>query len=322
MTMVRLRLTETPKMFNHWRMNRIHLPLFFVLSVSLASCSLNTLGVRVSSSFMQEEDARLVGDSMPILLKASEILADGKPRDPELAATAASMAVMYAAGFISAEAAGVADDDFDARLAADARAKALFLRGYRRASAALDLRVKDLKASLLAGNHEGLLELKPKDVPLMYWTSASILGAFSLDPFDPEVSRYLASAIALLDRAFELDPDWDKGSLHELMIALGPALPAEMGGGMDRAKEAYVKALAASGGLRASPHVSYASSVTVQLQDYEAFKTALEAALAVDIDLDPDSRLANVIAQANARRLLASADSFFLILDETETGDF
>lgn len=299
------------------------MPLMIALSgFLLASCSLNTLGVRVSSSFMQEEDAVLVGDSMPLLLKASEILADGKPRDPELAATAASMAVMYAAGFIRADAAGIPDDDFAGRLTADARAKALFLRGFRRASTALDLRVKGLIPGLLSGNHQGLSRLSMKDVPLMYWTSASVLGAFSLDPFDPEVSRYLASAIALLDRAFELHPDWDKGSLHELMIALGAALPAELGGGMDRAEEAYRKALAASAGLRASPHVSYAASVTVKLQDYEAFKAALEAALAVDIDLDPDSRLANVIAQANARRLLASAGRLFLILDETETGDY
>jgi predicted anti-sigma-YlaC factor YlaD len=309
-------------MFNYCYMDKIRLPLLLALSgLLVTSCSLNTLGVRVSSSFMQEEDAVLVGDSMPILLKASEILADGKPRDPELAVTAASMAVMYAAGFVSADAAGISDDDFEGRQVADARAKALFLRGFRRASTALDLRAKGLFPDLLAGNHDGLARLKSDDVPLMYWTSASVLGAFSLDPFDPEVSRYLASAIAILGRAFELQPDWDKGSLHELMIALGPALPAEMGGGMDRAEEAYRKALAASGGLRASPHVSYASSVAVKLQDYEAFKTALEAALAVDIDLDPDSRLANVIAQANARRLLASADRLFLILDITETGD-
>lgn len=297
--------------------------MFLALSgLLLASCSLNTLGVRVSSSFMQEEDAALVGDSMPILLKASEILADGKPRDPQLAVTAASMAVMYAAGFVSADAAGIPDDDFEGRQAADARAKALFLRGFRRASAGLNSRVKGLVPDLLAGNHQGLASLKPNDVPLMYWTSASLLGAFSLDPFDPEVSRYLASAIAILGRAFELLPDWDKGSLHELMITLGPALPAEMGGGMDRAEEAYRRAVAASGGLRASPHVSYASSVAVKLQDYEAFKVALAAALAVDINLDPDGRLANVIAQANARRLLASADRLFLILDETAMGDF
>lgn len=295
--------------------------MIVILGLLATSCSINTLGVRVSSSFMQEEDPRLVGDSMPILLKASEILADGKPRDSELAVTVASMATMYAAGFISADAAGVSDDDFEGRLAADARAKAFFLRGFRRASTALDYRVKGLMAALVAGRHEGLGRLKSRDVPLMYWTSASVLGAFSLDPFDPEVSRYLAAALALLERALVLDPDWDKGSLHELIIALGPALPAEMGGGMDRARDAYRKALLASGGFRASPHVAYASSVAVQLQDYEAFKTALEAALAVDIDLAPDSRLANVIAQANARRLLSSADRLFLILDETEIGD-
>ncbi|HRZ90834.1 MAG TPA: TRAP transporter TatT component family protein, partial [Spirochaetia bacterium] len=50
-------------------------------------------------------------------------------------------------------------------------------------------------------------------------------------------------------------------------------------------------------------------------QDYKAFKAALEAALAVDVDADPSGRLANIIAQRSAKRLLAQAPDIFLILE-------
>ncbi|HRY81871.1 MAG TPA: TRAP transporter TatT component family protein, partial [Spirochaetia bacterium] len=89
----------------------------------------------------------------------------------------------------------------------------------------------------------------------------------------------------------------------------------ELGGGEERAEAAYRRALEASGGLRASPYVSYASSVCVARQDYKAFKAALEAALAVDVDADPSGRLANIIAQRSAKRLLAQAPDIFLILE-------
>ena len=289
--------------------------LLAALAVLASSCSISSLGTRATESFMEEEDPALVEESLPILLKASEILADSKPQDPDLAATASSLAAMYAAAFVSADAAGIPTDDVDGRLAANIRAKHLFLRAFRRASDALDQRKKGIMAALAAGDTSGLRKLKKKDVPLLYWASASALGAFSLDPFDPAASRHLASAVAMLERALALDPDWNYGALHELVIQLSPSLPEALGGGITRAERAYKQALAAAGGLRASPHVSYASSVCVGRQDYAAFREALEAALAVDPDADPSGRLANIIAQRNARRLLASAPQLFLILE-------
>jgi len=222
---------------------------------------------------------------------------------------------MYAMGFVSAEAAGIPSEEVDARMEANFRAKRLMMRAFRRAEAALDQRKKGLMATLFAGDASKLQRLKAKDVPLLYWTSASALGAFSLDPFDPAASRHLASAIALLERALELDPDCNYGALHELVVSLAPSLPEKLGGGWERAEKAYGLSLKAAKGLRASPYVSYASSMCVARQDYPAFKKALETALAVDIDADPSGRLANIIAQRNAKRLLASAPELFLVLE-------
>ena len=298
-----------------YRSMRNTIALAAAMAMLVSSCAISKLGTRATESFMSEEDPDLVEDSLPVLLKASEILADSNPKDNGRAVTAASLAAMYAAGFVSADAAGIPTDEVDARMEANLRAKRLFMRAFRRMSDALDRRVKGLMAALSSGDASGLRRLKVKDVPLLYWGSASALGAFSLDPFDPSASKHLASAVALLERALELEPDWNYGALQELVVSLAPSLPEGLGGGMERAETAYRRSLAAAKGLRASPYVSYASSVCVARQDYPAFKEALEAALAIDVDADPSGRLANVIAQRNARRLLASAPELFLILE-------
>lgn len=296
-------------------MSKVSILTVALAAAFLSSCSIATLGTRATDSFLSEEDPELVGQSLPLLLKASEILADSKPTDVDRAVTASSLAVMYAMGFVSADAAGIPSEEVDARMEANLRAKRLLQRAFRRSSAALEQRRKGSLAALASGDTTPLEKLKAKDVPLLYWTSASALGAFSLDPFDPSASKHLATAVALLERALELDPDWNFGALQELVISLAPSLPRELGGGEERAEAAYRRALEASGGLRASPYVSYASSVCVARQDYKAFKAALEAALAVDVDADPSGRLANIIAQRSAKRLLAQAPDIFLILE-------
>ncbi len=296
-------------------MSKVSIPAIALAAALLSSCSIISLGTRATDAFLSEEDPELVGESLPILLKASEILADSKPRDPDRAVTASSLAVMYAMGFVSADAAGLPSEEVDARMEANLRAKRLLQRAFRRASEAMDHREKGIMAALASGDKAPLKKLKTRDVPLLYWTSASALGAFSLDPFDPAASKHLATAVALLERGLELDPDWDNGALQELVVSLAPSLPRELGGGDERAEAAYRRALEASRGLRASPHVSYASSVCVGRQDYPGFKKALEAALAVDVDADPSGRLANIIAQRSARRLLARASELFLVLE-------
>lgn len=296
-------------------MSKVSIPAIALAAVFLSSCSIAALGTRATDSFLSEEDPELVEQSLPILLKTSEILADSKPKDVDRAVTASSLAVMYAMGFVSADAAGIPSEEVDARMEANLRAKRLLQRAFRRSSAALEHRRKGILVSLAAGDTTPLDKLKAKDVPLLYWTSASALGAISLDPFDPSASKHLAAAVALLERALELDPDWNYGALQELVISLAPSLPRELGGGTERAEAAYRRALEASRGLRASPHVSYASSVCVGRQDYKAFKQALEAALAVNVDADPSGRLANIIAQRSAKRLLARAPEIFLVLE-------
>ena len=90
------------------------------------------------------------------------------------------------------------------------------------------------------------------------------------------------------------------------------SLPPAMGGSPERARQHFERAVALSGGQRASTFVSLAESVSVSEQDRAEFERLLESALAIDPDNAPSGRLANIIAQRRARRLQLKVDDLFL----------
>ena len=84
-----------------------------------------------------------------------------------------------------------------------------------------------------------------------------------------------------------------------------------LGGSPERARRHFERAVELSQGRRASPYVGYARGVLVAQQDRRGFRQTLERALAVDVAAAPADRLANLLAQERARRLLARADELF-----------
>ncbi len=73
-----------------------------------------------------------------------------------------------------------------------------------------------------------------------------------------------------------------------------------------------------TGGRSASLLVTYAGTICVARDDYPGFVESLEAALAIDPDARPGTRLATVLAQERARRMLSKIDDYFLILDKPD----
>jgi predicted anti-sigma-YlaC factor YlaD len=86
-----------------------------------------------------------------------------------------------------------------------------------------------------------------------------------------------------------------------------------MGGDKSKIDVHYNRALQKSKGLSAGTYVSYAQVVSIPAQDYGKFKELLETALAIDPNIEPSTRLVNVMAQQKARYLLDSADLFFIV---------
>ena len=114
-----------------------------------------------------------------------------------------------------------------------------------------------------------------------------------------------------MERALELDPDWDYGSLRSFFITYEISRLSGEGDPVKKATEHFIKAKELSNGLMASVYVAYAESVAVEKQDKDLFVSLLNQALAIDLDARPDWRLSNLIYQRRAKWLLTRLDWLF-----------
>jgi predicted anti-sigma-YlaC factor YlaD len=153
--------------------------------------------------------------------------------------------------------------------------------------------------------------LQKSDVPLLYWTAASWGALVSTSKDDPAAISEIPQVEALIDRALELDPDWNQGAIHTLMISIEMNRSGATGKPVERARTHFEHAMTASRGELAGPLVTFAETVSVETRDTAEFERLLNQALAIEIDRRPDSRLANSIMQRRARWLLSRKDDLF-----------
>ncbi len=263
---------------------------------AVSACTIIKAGSYATDVFMMESDPLLAAAALPTMMKASEALYLADPNNEAKALTNASLYVMYANAFIESEAFLLPDDQFEARYAMSVRANAL----YRRASTIL-VPFVDKKAPGTFSDTGA--------VPLMYWTAAAILAAFASDPMDFDNAALVDGALAVFEKARELDPGWNGGALHELAITLYGSLPADLGGNPDKAIAAFKEAVQATGASSPGPYVSYAASVCVAKGDKEGFVNALETALS--LEGRPESALMDTLARRKAERLIADLILYF-----------
>jgi predicted anti-sigma-YlaC factor YlaD len=297
-----------------------------VLAVLLSSCSINKMAMKAVSNaltgdgsgevFTGDSDPELVGDAIPFAIKLYETLLSNNPDHQGLILTTGSLFIMYANAFVQGPAEMLSQDEFFERETALERAKKLYLRGANIIGTGLEKKYPGFSGAYEAGTLDKYLaKTKKEDVPYLYWATAGILSAYSLNPFDLDLGMRLPELTALIGRAYELDPDFNNGALDDFYVLFYASLPEGMGGDKSKVDTHYKRVLEKTRGLLAGPYVSYATAVAVPAQDYETFKSCLEAALAVDPDKDPANRLVNVLAQRKARYLLDSAPDLFADLD-------
>jgi predicted anti-sigma-YlaC factor YlaD len=272
-----------------------------------------------SDVFTGDSDPQLVGDALPFAIKMYESLLSANPEHQGLINTTGSLFVMYANVFVQGPAERLPRSMYDQRQASLVRARNLYLRGFGILYRGLELKYPGFSAAYRQEKLKNFLEkMKKTDVPALYWSAAAGLSAYSLNPFDMDLGVRIPEFYALVERAYEIDPDFNSGALDEFMLIYHASIPDVMGGDKSKIENHYQKALEKSKGLLAGPYVTYAQNVSIPAQDYDKFKELLEKALSIDPDKDPSNRLVNIIAQQKARYLLDSAALFFIDFD---TGD-
>jgi predicted anti-sigma-YlaC factor YlaD len=295
------------------------------LAVLFSGCSINRMAIKAVSNaltgegsstvFTGDSDPRLVGDALPFAIKMYESLLSINPDHPGLILTTGSLFVMYANAFVQGPAEMLPPSQNEERKQARERAKKLYLRGADILYGGLDKKYPGFSEAFANETLDQYLAgMKKEDVPLLYWSVAGILSAYSLDVFDFDLGFRLAELNAMIHRAYELDPDFNNGALDDFFILFYAQVPEGLGGNPALVKPHFDKAVEKSGGKAAGPYVSYAQAVCVPAQDYGTFRDCLEKALAIDVNADPANRLVNTLNQRKAQYLLDNEEELFLVI--------
>lgn len=289
-------------------------------SLALGGCSIkrfavNKIGDSLAESgttFASDDDPELIADAVPFSLKLMESLLEANPRHRGLLFATASGFTQYAYAFVQQEADRLEDQDLARAAAARARAKRLYLRARDYGLRGLETRYREFGRRLRTDPRAAVQVVTVRDVPLLYWTAAAWGAAVSLSKDDPEMVADQPVFEALIDRALELDEQFDDGAIHAFLISYEPARQGAEGDPYQRARAHFDRAVSITGGQLAGPFVALAEAVSVNRQDRVEFEAMLQRALAIDADARPEWRLANLIMQRRARWLLTRADDLFL----------
>jgi len=297
----------------------------FLFAAGGMGCSINTLVANAltgdggaAAVFTGDPDPELVGAALPFAIKMYEALLYSTPGHQGLMLTTGSLFVMYANAFVQGPAERLDPIDyFEKRDAALTRAKQLYLRGHRILMDALEGRHRGFSAA--AANVETLgpflQRFRARDVPLLYWTVASGLAAFSLDMFDFELSAWIPRWHLMVERAIELDPDF--AGLDDFLVLYFASVPeilideATPGRNLERARFHFGRAMERSNWTATSALLAYAGSISAPAHDIETFRAHVQRVLDINPDDDPANRLLVVLDQRRARWMLDNVYSLF-----------
>lgn len=297
------------------RLHRITLLGLTGLCLSLAGCRSLALSAVADAmagtggAFARDEDPELVEAAVPFGLKTMEAILDEKPEHRGLLLALASGFVQYGVAFVNQRADEVEERSYEQAETLRARSRRLFRRALRYALRNLEVEHEGFEAALRQDPRAAVARVERGDVPALYWCAAAYGLYISHSKNDPDAIADLPLVRALADRALALDPDWNQGALHELMISLEASLPE---GSRERARAHFERAVALSQGSKVGPYVTLAEAVSVKEQNAREFHQLLDQALAIDVEAFPPQRLANVIMQRRARRLKAASGELFL----------
>lgn len=299
-----------------------HVAITLLLAPLVAGCSVQNYAIGKvgdalasgGSVYESDEDLELVGDALPFSLKLVESLLAETPRHRGLLQTACKGFTTYSYVYVHNEADVIAERNLARARHLRNRSRKLYLRAHRYGLRALEVDYPGIERELFSAPSRAVARIdEKKHVPAVYWSAASLGLAIAVSKNDATLLARLPEVEALLNRAMELDPDWNAGALPEFRLVLAGARPGNYDA--DTTERDFEAASSLSEGKRAGLYVAYAEAVSIPNQDREQFGRLLERALAIDPDAHVENRLANLVAQRRARWLIGRTDDLILPLE-------
>ena len=315
--------TKWCQIFGHSRSNQSilrSLVLLLVLIAAQSGCSVkkiavNKIGDSLASggtTFTSDDDPDLVGEALPFSLKLMESLLAESPQHRGLLLAASSGFTQYAFVYVQTPAEEVEDQDLPKADYLRMRARHLYLRARNYGLRDLEVKHHNFERELRQDAKAAVRKTGAKDVPLLYWTAVSWGAAISVSKDDPEMIADQPIVEALIDRALELNPDYDFGAIHEFLISYEAVRITASGDSTLRSRKHFERAVELTSGQSASPYVALATTVSVSKQDSGEFEALLKKALAINPNARPEWKLTNIVMQRHARWLLSRENELFV----------
>jgi len=299
-----------------WTLAAVMLGVVLLSGCSIKKLAVNKIGDSLANSgttFSGDDDPDLIGDALPFSLKLMESLLAESPKHRGLLFAASSGFTQYTYIYVQQPAERIETEDFAKSQELRARARRLYLRGRNYGLRGLEVKHPGLEHWLRENPKAAVHAVTAKtEVPLLYWTAVSWGLAISNAKDNPDLIADQPVVEALIDRALELDSDFDHGAIHGFLISYEPSRKGVPGDFADRCRKHFQQQVNLTGGQLASPYVALAEAVSIQKQNQDEFESLLKKALNVDSDARPEWRLSNVISQRRARWLLERESELFL----------
>lgn len=159
-----------------------------------------------------------------------------------------------------------------------------------------------------------------EQVGMVFWLGYAWARHINLNKNDPEVLADLPFAIALFERALELDPTYMNYAPCAAMAAYYARAAPSLGGEPERSREFFERAINGTQRHFLTYLVLEARAYAVMIQDRALYRRLLEEVINAG-DVMPEQRLANQIAKGRARRYLEQIDDLFAPEEPAASGD-
>lgn len=277
------------------------------LVLFLGACSLDRLALRSTSNLLvagraaalNEPDWQQAREAMPSQLALIESLLASGPRERGLRRLAAEGFGGGAYLFLEE--------------AEPERAKGFYLRGRDHALSALALKpgLSGLAALPQEEFEKRLKSADKTDVADVFWAAFSWGGWINLSKDDAAALAELPKAVALMTRAWELDPTFQFAGADQFFGVYYASRPLLLGGNPAKAKTHFEWAHRITKGQYLMTHYLNARWYAVAVQDRELCRQLLKKVLDEPSGRLPGARLADEAAKRKAAALLEKIDDYF-----------
>lgn len=282
---------------------RIPLILCIAMLTLLPGCAgiVNKASQRLSENLgkaiLNQDDPGTVRDAVPAYLLLLDTLLEGDPKNAGTLLAAARLYGAYGGNFV---------DDPE-------RAKKLANRAFgyaRRATCERNVALCGVIEQPFEPFAAEVAKIEVKDIDVLYGLASAWAGRIQQDSGDWNAIADLPKVQLLTERVLALNPDYADGEPHMVLGVLNSLRPASLGGKPELGKAAFETAITMSQGRNLMAKTLYAKFYARLVFDQELHDRLLNEVIAAAPEA-PQLTLMNVLAQQQAKALLASGKDYF-----------